>query len=84
MQRRQFLTLLGGAVAISPLATRAQDALRMRRIGMLSGVGRDAPDAQLRYAAFLERQSLHRLDCRSSEAKHVIWPAIYSHASRRS
>jgi len=55
MQRRQFLTLLGGAVAISPLATRAQDALRMRRIGMLSGVGRDAPDAQLRYAAFLER-----------------------------
>jgi putative tryptophan/tyrosine transport system substrate-binding protein len=41
-------------VAISPLAARAQDAARMRRIGMLVGVGGDTPDAQLRYATFLE------------------------------
>jgi putative tryptophan/tyrosine transport system substrate-binding protein len=59
MQRRQFVTMLGGAVAMSPLAARAQDAVRPRRIGMLIGIGSDAPDAQLNYAAFL--QSLQQL-----------------------
>ena len=42
-------------MAIMPLAARAQDVVRMRRIGMLIGIGRDAPEAQLRYAAFLEK-----------------------------
>jgi putative ABC transport system substrate-binding protein len=55
MQRRQFVTLLGGAVAISPLVARARDAVRTRLIGMLIGISRDAPGAQLRYAAFLEK-----------------------------
>jgi putative ABC transport system substrate-binding protein len=58
MRRRQFITLLGGAAAAWPLMAGAQQADRVRRIGVLMGVANDA-EGEARVAAF--RQGLHQL-----------------------
>jgi putative ABC transport system substrate-binding protein len=63
MKRREFIRLIGGAVAIPsllwPLAAWAQQTDRVRRIGVLMGLAEDDPDTKARLAAF--RQGLDRL-----------------------
>jgi putative ABC transport system substrate-binding protein len=53
MRRREFITLLGGAAAASPISTHAQGE-RLRRIGVLMSLGQSDPEGQVRIKAFLE------------------------------
>jgi putative tryptophan/tyrosine transport system substrate-binding protein len=59
VKRREFITLIGGSVVVWPLATRAQQAGGMRRIGVLIGYAENDPETQARLAAF--RQGLEHL-----------------------
>jgi putative ABC transport system substrate-binding protein len=75
MKRREFITLLGGAAAW-PLAARAQQGDRVRRIGVLMSLAADDPESQARVTAF--RQGLQGLGW--TDSRNVLieyrWSAV--------
>jgi len=75
MKRRQFITLLGGAAVAWPLAARAQQALRVRRVGVLMGAVESDPARRSQLAAF--RGALAKLGWRegSNLGIEVRWGA---------
>jgi len=52
--RREFMALLGGAAAAWPLAARAQQDGRVRRLGVFMNLNSDNPEGQARVGAFLQ------------------------------
>jgi len=68
MKRRAFITLIGGAAAAWPLAARAQQGERIRRVGVLMGFLENDSEAQVWYAAF--REGLRKL--RKSTAARAL------------
>jgi len=58
MKRREFITLLSGAAAAWPLAARAQQTERMRRIGLILPATADDPEWQAWVGAFLQALAL--------------------------
>ena len=70
LKRREFITLLGGATAW-PLAARAQQPERLRRIGVLTNRAADNPEGQDRLAAL--HQGLQELTVASKPGKGSVF-----------
>jgi putative tryptophan/tyrosine transport system substrate-binding protein len=73
--RREFMTLLGGAAAAWPVAARAQQGERVRRIGALMNLAADDPEALGRITAFV--QGLQQLGWTDGRNARIIarWAA---------
>jgi putative ABC transport system substrate-binding protein len=59
MRRREFISLIGGTAVAWPLASRAQQPERIRRVAILMGFAESDRDGQIFIAAF--REGLHNL-----------------------
>src|SRR2546423_3321756 len=71
MRRREFIALLSSGIAGWPLAARAQQAERMRRIAVLMNNAEDDPEGQARATAF--RQGLQALGWIEGKNLRIDW-----------
>ena len=71
MKRREFIALLGCWAATWPIAARAQQSDRMRRIAVLMLNAEDDPEGQARVAAF--RQGLQALGWTEGKNLRINW-----------
>ena len=83
MRRREFISLIGGGAAAWPLAARAQQTERMRRIGVLMSTAADDPEGQARIAAF--QQGLQQFGWTIGRNVRIDsrWPAGDAERTRR-
>jgi len=82
MRRREFVTLVGGAAAAWPLAARAQQGERVRRIAVLHTGAAEDPHGRARNAAFLQAlQQLGWIDGRNVRID-VRWSAADANRMR--
>jgi ABC-type uncharacterized transport system substrate-binding protein len=77
MKRREFITLLGGAAVGWPLAARAQQPRRMRRIGVVTALRDDDPSMKRQLAEF--RRALETLGW--ADGKDVEFVYFYAAGS---
>jgi putative tryptophan/tyrosine transport system substrate-binding protein len=73
--RRDFLTLLGGAAAAWPLAARAQQTERERRIGLLMRYSESDPEGKIWLSAFVQGLAVLGWRNRQNMRMDVRWAA---------
>src|SRR5215831_742359 len=83
IKRREFITLLGGAAAAWPLAARAQQPERVRRIGVLMSTTADDSEGQARIAAFHQGLQERGWTLGRNARVDVRWGAFDADSSRR-
>src|SRR3954470_14517344 len=82
MRRREFITLLGGGAAW-PIAARAQQSERVRRIGVLMSTSADDAPAQARLAAFMQGLQELGWGVGRNVRVDVRWPAADPERTRK-